>query len=138
FFRLLFCERRQEPTLHLPEIGGIVGKAVRVRLKVRPGCDDMHILGSDALCLVQQLTIEAKLKNGSGLRFTSELGVNGLIRPFAKRAREFDATQDIGSAAPTLVRKCRLGDDWHALFHGGKGFRNSALGYVKAIDPDNI
>src|SRR5262245_38813067 len=93
FFTLPF-ERRQKPTLHLPEISSVIGKAVCARLKVRPGCDNMHVLRYGTLCLAQQVGIEAKLKHGSGLCFARELGVDRLIRPFTKRARDLDATQD--------------------------------------------
>jgi hypothetical protein len=72
FFTLPF-ERRQKPTLHLPEKSSVIGKAVRARLKVRPGCDNMHVLGYGALRLAQQVGIEAKLKHGSGFCFAREL-----------------------------------------------------------------
>src|ERR1700745_1885985 len=75
FLAFDFLKSRHKAALYLPEISGVVGKAVTARLKVRPGRDYIHILRCKALRLRKQIGIEAKLENSASFRFTSELGV---------------------------------------------------------------
>jgi hypothetical protein len=105
FFLFVFLKCRHQAALYLPEISGVVGKAVTARLKVRPGRDDIHLLGCQTLRLRQQIGIEAKLKNGAGFRFTGKLGVERLIRPITERAWPFDTTQYVGTPTPGMMRK---------------------------------
>ena len=71
-----FFQGRQQTTLHLPKIGDVVRKSILLRLKVRPRCDNIHVLRCQALSLCQEIGIETKLEHGSRFRFTRELCVD--------------------------------------------------------------
>jgi hypothetical protein len=115
-FRCLFRQGRKQAALHLAKIGGKIGKPVALRLKIRPGGDDIHVRRRNALRLRQQIGIEAKLEDGPCFRFTRQLRLNGLVRPASNGASDCDAAQDVGTTNPALVRERPLRDDLRPPF----------------------
>ena len=72
--RLCTAQRLQKLLSYQPEVCRVVSKSILLRLEIGPRHHNRHMLGSQALNFCDKLGIQAKLENGSGLRFAREPG----------------------------------------------------------------
>src|ERR1700720_2939937 len=101
--RLCAGQRLQKLLSDPPKKCRVVDKSVLVRLKIGPGHHNRHMLGSHALNFFDKLGIKTKLENRSCFRFSSNLGIDGLIRPTTQGAWRLHPVQDVSTTDPAAV-----------------------------------
>ena len=100
--------------------------------------DNVHELRRRPLSPCQEIGIETKLEDRHRLRFTRELCINYLIRPFTDVAWGFDTAQNVGTSDPMIVRQRPLNDHLRASFHGPKRLRDGFVCDLDSINSDSF
>jgi hypothetical protein len=90
--RPTFDECCFEPCFDQTVVCGEVIYSERLRLKFRPGQNNVHLLGDFALRPREKVGIQAKLKNGASFRLSREFCVEDLVAPVSKQTGDFDAS----------------------------------------------
>ena len=122
-----------KPVSHQPIVGGVVVDAIGLRLELRPGRDDVHVLRLLALHSRHQVGVERQLENSAALGFAGQLGVCDLVRPIAELAGRIHAHQDVSPAAPASIGQRALHDDVAPVAHGLDGSRHSRVVRAYAV-----
>jgi hypothetical protein len=94
--------------------------------------------GREALNFLDEVGIQAKLQNGSCLRFPRQLGIDRLVGPIAEGARQLDPAQNVDTPDPPAMSQGALHDHLYALFHRSNRIGDCRTGYFDALDPDDF
>ena len=97
FFRISRGESANKAAPDLPVIGSVIGEAKALRLEIRPWRNDVHPLRCRTLNRVQEVGVQAELKNTPGFGLARELRID----------RSYDHRQ--GRSASRPGAKCRRG-----------------------------
>ena len=101
--------RRIGVRLESPAQGAVVRRVLhhpeaRVVAPVAAAEGQVHPLRRGSLRQGQQVGVQQELQHRRALRAAGQLGVEHLVRPRAERARRGDPEQEVGIAAPPVVR----------------------------------
>jgi len=118
-------------TLGFSKESHVIGDTELLRLKVRPGSDDVYVFWLNALHGGQELSIKAQLQYGAALGFSSQLCINNLVGPCPQRTRFFDPPQNIGPTNPVSIAQCSLNNNWRPCLHS---FSRAGDGIIRNID----
>ena len=96
-----FCKR----TLYFSEVRSVIGEAITLWRKFRPGRNDIHVFRWQSLCFGNKIGVETKLQDGACLCLASQLCVDRLIRPVTQLTRRIDAEKHVGASAPASMNE---------------------------------
>ena len=98
-------------------VSRIIGKPEWLRFVTGFRHDDIATWESSFARLLEDLNT-GKLKDSAALGLARQLGINNFVRPSAKHACRFHASQNVRPSAPAIRLKSSLNDDRSAFLHG--------------------
>jgi hypothetical protein len=116
--RRVGCEIVREPATDEAEVGGEVGRAIRL---ARERGHDVDVRGQHALHRFEEDGVGAELEDRAGAGRARELRVERLVGVCTEAARRRDAKEDVGAAGDAIVLERGLDDHVRATAHGIEG-----------------